>query len=166
MTQAPEIHRIDPAEFRHVLGHFATGVVAVTAVDPGTGRPTGLAANSFTSVSLDPPLVAFCVAHTSSTWPQIRVAGTFAVNVLAAEQEHVCRQLAVKGGDKFAGLSWEPSPGGAPMLNESVAWLEADIAAEHPAGDHTIVVANVRHLLAASRAPLLFFRGSYSWLPG
>ncbi|MFC5950453.1 flavin reductase family protein [Pseudonocardia lutea] len=159
-------HELNPADFRAVLGHFATGVVAITAVDPATGRPTGLAANSFTSVSLDPPLVAFCVAHTSSTWPLLKAAGTFVVNVLAAEQEHVCRQLAVKGGDKFAGLEWEPSPGGAPILAEGLAWLEADVAAEHPAGDHTIVVANVRHIYASERTPLLFFRGAYGGISG
>ena len=150
--------------FREVLGHFATGVVAITAVDPATGRPAGLVANSFTSVSLDPPLVAFCVAHTSTSWPLIRAAGRYAVNVLAEDQEHVGRRLAVSGGDKFAGLTWSPSPGGAPVLADSLAWLEAVPHAEHPAGDHVIVVSEVHELGTADRSPLLFYRGGYGRL--
>jgi len=155
---------VPPARFREVLGHFATGVVAITAVDPASGRPVGIAANSFTSVSLQPPLVAFCVAHTSTSWPLIRAAGRYVVNVLAEDQEHVGRQLAVPGGDKFAGLSWSPSPGGAPVLADALAWIEAVPEAEHPAGDHVIVVSAVHHLGAAERNPLLFYRGAYSRL--
>lgn len=161
MTATSDLHELDPAEFRSVLGHFATGVVAISAIDPRTGRPTGLAANSFTSVSLRPPLVAFCVAHTSSTWPALKAAGRYVINVLSADQEGVCRQLAVKGGDKFAGVSWSPSPGGAPVIDDALAWLEADLDAEHAAGDHVIVVSRVRHIFAAPRTPLLFFRGGY-----
>jgi 3-hydroxy-9,10-secoandrosta-1,3,5(10)-triene-9,17-dione monooxygenase reductase component len=152
----------DSARFRAVLGHFATGVVAITAVDPTTGEPTGLAANAFTSVSLDPPLVAFCVAHTSSTWPKLRTAGLIGVNMLTSEQLDVCRQLASKGGEKFRGLRWAPSPGGAPMLEEALAWIECEIDTEHEAGDHVIVVCRVRHLgNRPTQAPLLFFRGGY-----
>src|SRR5690606_32610539 len=136
----------DPALMRTVLGHFATGVVAITGIDPRTAAPTGLAANSFTSVSLDPPLIAFCVAATSTSWPRVRAAGTYAVNVLSESQESVCRRLAARGEDKFRGLSWQPSPAGAPILADSLAWIEAELEAEHPAGDHTIVVSRVRHL--------------------
>lgn len=152
----------DSTRFRRVLGHFATGVVAITAVDPDTGQPTGLAANAFTSVSLDPPLIAFCVAHTSSTWPKLRAAGLLGVNVLAADQLAVCRQLATKGAEKFRDLRWAPSPAGAPLLEEALAWIECEIQAEHPAGDHVIVVCRVRQLgHRTGQAPLLFFRGGY-----
>ncbi|MFF2107101.1 flavin reductase family protein [Rhodococcus koreensis] len=155
---------VDPSTMRTVLGHFATGVIAITALDPATGEGAGLAANSFTSVSLDPPLVAFCVAHTSSSWPAIKRAETFVVNILAEDQEHVGRQLAIKGGDKFAGLAWNPSPSGAPIVENAVAWIEAHVEAEHVAGDHVIVVSRVRHLYADGRSPLLFHKGKYGRL--
>ncbi|MEU1520989.1 flavin reductase family protein [Nocardia rhamnosiphila] len=167
-TDLPVHHQpatsIDPGEMRSVLGHFATGVVAVTAIDPDTGRGAGLAANSFTSVSLHPPLVAFCVAHTSSSWPSIKRAGNFVINILAEDQEHICRQMSVKGGDKFAGLDWTPSPSGAPVLTNALAWIDATVETEHAAGDHVIVVSEVRHLRANTRDPLLFYRGRYSRL--
>ncbi|MGW3468398.1 flavin reductase family protein [Saccharopolyspora sp. NPDC000995] len=160
---ATAAEQIDAARYRRVLGHFATGVVAITAIDPGTGLPTGLAANSFTSVSIDPPLVAFCVAHTSSSWPRVRSAGRYCINVLAQNQEGVSRQFAVKGGDKFAGLSWHPSPHSAPVLADAAAWLDARPVAEHHAGDHLIVVSAIDHLEApaADAAPLLFYKGQY-----
>ncbi|MGW7691341.1 flavin reductase family protein [Streptomyces asiaticus] len=163
-TDSPSLgpsEALDSATFRTVLGHFATGVVAITAIDPETGIPTGLAANSFTSVSLDPPLVGFCVAHTSTSWPRVRTAQRYCVNILAEHQEEVCRQLSRKGAEKFRDVGWAPSPGGAPVLDEAVAWLEVTTEDEHLAGDHVIVVARVRHLAAEDRSPLLFFRGGY-----
>ncbi|WP_433253886.1 flavin reductase family protein [Streptosporangium sp. CA-135522] len=153
---------VDGKWFRSVLGHFATGVVAITAVDPDSGEPCGLAANSFTSVSLDPPLVAFCVAHTSTSWPRLRAAKTQTVSVLAEHQEQVCAALAGRGGDKFAGLEWTESPGGNPVIADALAWIDCSVEAEHPAGDHVIVVARVHQLgLQGDGGPLLFFRGGY-----
>ncbi|MFC4564716.1 flavin reductase family protein [Nocardiopsis mangrovi] len=157
---------IDPRRFRDLLGRFATGVVAVTGYDPATGRPAGLAANSFTSVSLDPPLVGFCVAHTSSSWPLLRRSPGLAVSILGADQEHVCRRLAAKGGDKFAGLETGWSPLGTPIVAGALAWLDCRVEAEHSAGDHAIVVARVRRLTpgdatGADPAPLVFYRGTY-----
>ncbi|MEU6882668.1 flavin reductase family protein [Streptomyces sp. NPDC046712] len=147
---------------RSVLGRFATGVVAVAARDPRTGERAGLAANSFCSVSLDPPLVSFCVAHTSSSWPRIRAAGQFGISILGAGQREAATRLAVRGGDKFAGLPWSASPGGAPVLDGALAWLECAIEAEHRAGDHVIVVARVLRLDASQDGePLLFFRGEF-----
>ncbi|WP_280218217.1 flavin reductase family protein [Nocardia neocaledoniensis] len=160
-TAATDLPELDPVLMRTVLGHFATGVVAITGIDPEIGGPTGLAANSFTSVSLDPPLIAFCVAATSTSWPRVRAAGHYAVNILSAVQEPVCRQLAARGAEKFRGIDWQPSPAGAPILTDSLAWIEAELDAEHPAGDHTIVVSRVRHLYASDLAPLIFFRGGY-----
>ncbi|TMR91499.1 flavin reductase family protein [Nonomuraea basaltis] len=153
---------LDSRRFRQVLGRFATGVVAITALDPQDGRPCGLAANSFTSVSLNPPLVAFCVAHTSTSWPRVRDAKVVTVNVLAEHQQQVCAQMATKGGDKFAGLEWTVSPGGAPVLEGALAWIDCAVEAEHPAGDHMIVVARVLQLdTHAEGGPLVFFRGGY-----
>lgn len=156
---------IDAARFRSVLGRFATGVVAVTAVDPRTGSPTGLAVNSFTSVSLDPPLVSFCVAHTSGTWPRLRAADRLCVNILGEPQLDVCRRLASRGVDKFAGIDWTESPGGAPLIDGALGWLECSIEQEHVAGDHVIVVARVHDLgKHHDDGPLLFYRGAYGRL--
>lgn len=153
---------IDGLRFRSVLGRFATGVVAITGIDPESGRPTGLAANSFTSVSLDPPLVAFCVAHTSSTWPRLKLAERLCINILSEQQEAVCRQLAIKGGDKFADIEWTTSPGGGPVLREALAWIECTVEDAHMAGDHLIVVARVHRLdVHHDGDPLLFYQGTY-----
>ncbi|MFF4773441.1 flavin reductase family protein [Microtetraspora fusca] len=152
----------DSKHFRNVLGRFATGVVAVTAIDEATGEPCGLAANSFASVSLDPPLVAFCVAHTSTSWPRVKATGRLCVNVLAETQREVCDRLAARGGDKFAGLSWSLSPAGGPVFDGTLAWLDCTIETEHPAGDHVIVVARVHGLDKHEDGnPLVFFRGDY-----
>ncbi|MGI5168273.1 flavin reductase family protein [Spirillospora sp. CA-253888] len=158
---------IDAARFRSVLGRFATGVVAITGIDPGSARPTGLAANSFTSVSLDPPLVAFCVAHTSSTWPLLQKAGRLCINILSEPQIEVCKRLAIKGGDKFADISWSGSPGGSPVIEGALAWIEVSVEQEHVAGDHVIVVARVHDLDKHHEGePLLFYKGGYGRFDG
>ncbi len=157
-------HPINPARLRSVLGHFPSGVAAITALD-GDGRPVGMAVSSFTSVSLSPPLVAFLPAKTSSTFPRIAERGTFCVNVLAADQEDVCRALATPGGDKFAGLSWRPGPHGDPVLDGVAAWIACTIQSVHDAGDHHIVLGRVDDLAAdTAAAPLLFFRSRYHHL--
>ncbi|MEU0990961.1 flavin reductase family protein [Streptomyces sp. NPDC005953] len=147
---------------RSVLGRFATGVIAVAAQDPVSGQRSGLAANSFSSVSLDPPLVSFCVAHTSTSWPALRSAGLLGISILRADQREAAARLAQRGGDKFRDLPWDRSPGGAPVLAGALAWLECAIEAEHPAGDHVIVVCRVLTLDASGEGePLLFFRGAF-----
>lgn len=158
MAAAPAV---DARTMRDVLGHFATGVVAITALDADGSTPVGLAANSFTSVSLEPPLVAFCVALTSTSWPRVRPADRFAINVLSDGQADVSRRLAMRGPHKFDGIDWTPSPSGAPVIDNCLAWMEAELYAEHVAGDHTIVVARLHHLHANDLEPLLFFRGRY-----
>ncbi|HEX2312223.1 MAG TPA: flavin reductase family protein [Thermomonospora sp.] len=155
---------VDPAAFRSVLGHFATGVAAVTGLDGGV--PVGLVVNSFTSVSLDPPLVSFCVAHTSASWPRLRRGGGHCVCFLAAGQREQVRRLASSGGAKFRDVAWFPSPAGLPILDGALAWLECVVEAEHPAGDHVIVVARVHHLDRLGDGddaadPLVFYRGGY-----
>jgi flavin reductase (DIM6/NTAB) family NADH-FMN oxidoreductase RutF len=156
------VSTVDGVRLRSVLGRFATGVVAITAIDRETSKPTGLAANSFTSVSLDPPLVAFCVAHTSSTWPRLRVADRICINILSESQLNVCRRLSMKGGDKFSSIDWTTSPGGSPVIEKTLAWIECSLESEYPAGDHVIVVARVHHFdKHHGGEPLLFYQGSY-----
>jgi 3-hydroxy-9,10-secoandrosta-1,3,5(10)-triene-9,17-dione monooxygenase reductase component len=151
--------QIDTTHFREVLAHLPTGVTVITA--HGEDGPVGMAANSVTSVSLDPPLILFCPAKTSSTWPTIRAAGAFCVNVMAGHHEEVTRQFATKEADRFAGVDFANRPTG-PALDDAVAWIECTIQREHDAGDHTIVVARVVAIEAApSGEPLVFFRGSY-----
>jgi len=161
------VTNIDSMRFRSILGRFAPGVVAITALDPESGVPTGLAANAFTSVSLDPPLVGFCVAHTSSTWPKLRGADRQCINILSEPQTEVCLQLAAKGGDKFAGLEWTTSPSGSPVLDGALAWIECSVEAEYAAGDHVIVVARVHHLdKHHDGEPLVFYKGGYGRFDG
>ena len=152
---------IDGDTFRQVLGHFATGVTVITAA--GSDGPVGLAVNSFTSVSLDPPLVAFCAARSSSTWPSIQEAGHFCVNIIAEDQEDVCRVFASKGADRFTTVGWRKAThSGAPVLEQELAWIDCEIDAEHDAGDHIIVVGRVQEVgVERDGKPLVFFRGGY-----
>lgn len=153
--------QFDSKRFRQVLGHYPTGVTVVTAVD-ADGRPVGMAVGSFTSVSLDPPLVAFLPDKSSTSFPRIRNASSFCVNVLSAEQEHVCRAFAAKGQDKFQGLSWRAAGSGAPILDGVVAWIDCGFEAIYESGDHFIVIGKVRELDVANHGmPLLFFQGGY-----
>jgi flavin reductase (DIM6/NTAB) family NADH-FMN oxidoreductase RutF len=148
---------------REVLGHFASGVTVVTAVtDDG---PIGFTCQSFSSLSLEPPLVAFAPARTSGTWPRLREIGRFCVNVLAEGQDDVSQNFARRGGDRFDGVPWTPSAQGSPVLDDIVAWIDGELWAEYDGGDHTIVVARVVDLGAhPDRRPLLFHRGSYGLL--
>jgi flavin reductase (DIM6/NTAB) family NADH-FMN oxidoreductase RutF len=153
--------RIDPDRFRRVLGSYPTGVTVITAVDRD-GRPAGMAVGSFTSVSLDPPLVAFLPARSSTSFPRIRTATSFCVNVLAADQEDLCRVFAGRGGDKFAGVSWSATGSGAPRLAGVAAWIDCDFESVTDAGDHYLVLGRVRELDAhGERLPLVFFQGGY-----
>jgi flavin reductase (DIM6/NTAB) family NADH-FMN oxidoreductase RutF len=158
---------IDPALFRETLGHYPTGVAVVTAV-AGEGPPMGMVVGTFSSVSLDPPLIAFFPASSSSSFKQLRTARAFAVNVLAADQEALCRQFAVSGADKYDGVRWRPGPLGSPVLEGAVSWIECTFEQIREAGDHYIVLGRV-HDLAVERStlPLLFFQGGYGqFAPG
>ncbi|HEX7095401.1 MAG TPA: flavin reductase family protein [Acidimicrobiales bacterium] len=151
----------DDAKFRQVLGHFPTGVTVITALHEGV--PVGLAVGSFASLSLNPPLVLFCPGNQSSSWPKIREAGSFCVNVLSANQEHVCRVFATKEPDKFANIGWQPTAvTGSPCIDGVIAWIDCDIENIYPGGDHDIVVGRVRDLDAKDEhGPLVFYRGGY-----
>jgi 3-hydroxy-9,10-secoandrosta-1,3,5(10)-triene-9,17-dione monooxygenase reductase component len=160
---AEQVFRPDAGEFRAVLGQFATGVTIITAVDEG--EPVGVAANSFTSVSLDPPLVLFCVARSSSTWPRIEHARKFAVNILGEHQEELSGLFATKGADRFGQTDWHLGVGGSPVLHDTLAYLDCEFWNEYDGGDHIIVVGRVLDLgLQREGSPLLFFRGKYGRL--
>jgi flavin reductase (DIM6/NTAB) family NADH-FMN oxidoreductase RutF len=159
-----EVTLDDPAVFRRILGHFATGIVVVTAFGK---HPVGMTCQSFSSLSLEPPLVLFSPARTSTTWPIIREIGTFAVNILAVEQQPLCRAFAVSGSDKFAGVDWSPGVTGAPLLAGALAHLECALYQVLPGGDHDIVLARpIAVGEAKARSPLLFFQSRYGTFDG
>lgn len=151
---------IDPSKFRHVLGHFPTGVTVVAA-DPGDA-PVGMAVGSFTSVSLDPPLVAFLPAKTASAWPGIEAAGHFCVNVLGEDQADVSGLFSSKVEDRFASVDWSPGATGAPVIDGCLAWIDCEIETVYEGGDHWVVLGRVVGMDASGDGgPLLFFRGGY-----
>jgi 3-hydroxy-9,10-secoandrosta-1,3,5(10)-triene-9,17-dione monooxygenase reductase component len=145
--------------FRQVLGHYPTGVTVVTAVDD-TGQPAGMAVGSFTSMSLKPPLVAFLPDKSSTSFPRIKAAESFCVNILSDVQHDLCHRFARSGGDKFTGLEWTKSPSGAPVLAGVAAWIDCSFDSVVDAGDHYLVVGRVLNLAhAVGSKPLLFVRG-------
>ena len=151
----------DAHRFREVLGHYPTGVALVSAVTQ-EGRPIGMIVGSFTSVSLDPPLVAYLPMVTSRSFEVMRRSRTFVVNVLAAQQEDLCRRFAAPGDDKWEHVEWRPSPSGAPVLDGAVAWIECTTHSISEAGDHYVVLGQVEHLeVQDPGSPLLFFQGGY-----
>ena len=153
---------IDETAFRRVLSHFASGVVVVTReTDAG---PSGLTCQSFSSLSLDPPLVLLAPARTSTTWPRIAATGRFAVNVLGEGQEDLSARFAVSGGDKFTGQAWHRGRLGLPLLDAAIAGIECDLESVHDGGDHLIVVGRVRALAASGvedASPLVYYRSTY-----
>jgi flavin reductase (DIM6/NTAB) family NADH-FMN oxidoreductase RutF len=152
--------RLRPEELRRVFGAFPTGVTAVAALVDGV--PVGLAASSFTSVSLDPPLVSVCVAHSSTTWPVLRDRATIGVSVLGVHQEAVCRQLAARDGDRFTGLGWRATPDGAVLIDGASAWFGCRVEQHIRAGDHDIVLLRVHELdTDHTVAPLVFHAGQF-----
>ena len=151
---------IDSGVFRNVLGHYPTGVTAVTAVNEG--KPIGMAIGSFTSVSLEPPLVAFLPGKESGSWKEIREAGSFCVNVMGQDQMEVCGVMASRAEDKFADVEWSPAGSGSPIISGSIAYIDCDIEMIHDGGDHDIVIGRVLKLeVMDSKSPLVFFQGNY-----
>ena len=149
----------DTAEFRTVLGHFASGIVIITGTD-GTS-PVGFTCQSFFSLSLDPPLVALAPAKSSTSWPRVSRTTSICVNLLSADQEALARSFAQSGGDKFMGVGWTAARNGAPRIVGALAWIDCDIEHVHEAGDHWLVVARVVALETSSGSPLLFYRGGF-----
>jgi 3-hydroxy-9,10-secoandrosta-1,3,5(10)-triene-9,17-dione monooxygenase reductase component len=150
----------DAGTFRTALGRFVSGVAFVTAAPDG--EPAGLIVNSLASVSLEPPLVSFCPARSSLTWSRMRRTGRFGVNVLARHHEAFAVRATPPEADRFADLDWDPGIGGVPLLSDALATLDCEAVAEHPAGDHWIVVGRVEKLrISEVRDPLVFFAGAF-----
>ena len=154
-------------QFRDVLGLFCSGVTVVTSVSEG--QPVGMTCQSFSSVSLDPPLIMFSPAKTSRAWPLIRRAGYFCVNILAADQADLSNGMATKGEEKFAGVGWTTATTGAPVIEGVLGYIDCTVQQVVEAGDHYIVVGLVKELSfgdkhgdATKVDPLLFFQGKYT----
>lgn len=150
----------DTGRFREVLGHFASGVTVVTAMDGA--EPVGFTCQSFGSLSLEPPLVMLAPGKSSTSWPRIAKVGEFCVNILAEGQEAVARDFALSGGDKFASVRWRSARNGAPLLDGVLAWVGCRFVEAHDAGDHELVVGLVEDMGVHTRGrPLLFYRSGF-----
>jgi 3-hydroxy-9,10-secoandrosta-1,3,5(10)-triene-9,17-dione monooxygenase reductase component len=150
---------LDQARFREVLGHFATGVTIVTALEEGV--PVGFSCQSFAALSLDPPMVILAPAKSSTSWPRIAKAGAFCVNILGEHQEAVCRAFAISGGDKFDGVTWTEGVTGSPRIDGSLATVECTLGQIFEGGDHELVTGHVVAMDVGDGGPLLFYRGGF-----
>ena len=153
---------IEPLSYRQALGHYASGITVITSLIDV--ELIGFTCQSFYSVSMDPPLVSFSVMASSASYPRIRQAGRFLVNILSDEQIHISNQFALRGTDKWRGVEWQASPLGNPIITGCLHWLDCEIHAVHPAGDHLIVIGEVKALdlqEATCSQPLLYYKGQY-----
>lgn len=156
---------IDTRALRDNLGSYASGIAVIASHDGK--EPFGFTCQSFHSVSLNPPLISFGVMKTSSSYPRIQETRTFSVNVLAKTQQGISAQLARRGGDKWAGIAWDMTPGSNPAIAGTLMWLDCDLFAEHEAGDHYIVIGRVSGMSPRGwhdGEPLLYFKGQYRHL--
>ncbi|MGU3498294.1 flavin reductase family protein [Mycobacterium sp. C31M] len=150
---------LSPASLREAFGHFPTGVIAIAAeVD---GVKVGLAASTFVPVSLDPPLVSFCVQNSSETWPKLKGLPSLGISVLGESHDAAARTLAAKTGDRFAGLETHSKDSGAVFVHGTSVWLESTITQEVLAGDHTIVVLQVSEIVVHDVPPIVFHRSTF-----
>ncbi len=154
---------VDSAEFRQLMGRFATGVVVLTA-NRADGQPVGMTANSLASVSLEPPLVLLCIDHAATIYATITTTDRFVVNVLSAHQEAISRRFAGQVDDRFDGIGYRLSEAGLVLLDDALAHIECERWARHEAGDHTIIVGRVVAGGAREGRPLLYYRGGYAAL--
>ena len=156
----PERSPLSPAALREAFSHFPSGVIAIAAEVGGTR--VGLAASTFAPVSLNPPLVSFCVQNTSETWPRMRGVPTLGISVLGEAHDAAARTLAAKTGDRFAGLETVSSDAGAVFVKDTSVWLETVIEQEVPAGDHTIVIMRIHDVTVHDEvAPIVFHRSGF-----
>jgi flavin reductase ActVB len=156
---------VDSAEFKSALSHWGSGVTVITARDEA-GAPVGLTASSFSSLSLDPPLVLFCLGLDSTNVIAFQAAREFAVHILAADQQALSNRFASRGGDKFAGQEHAAGRLGTPVLPGCLAVLECRMHQQVPVGDHIIVVGSVEHVTVRDGDPLIYFRGGYRQVAG
>lgn len=151
---------IDQAEFRRVMGHFASGVTVVTVCREGTCH--GITVSSFCSLSLEPPLVLICIDRRYSSHEKIQQSEVFAINILAEDGEWLSRHFASREADKFAKVGYRTGESGAPLLNDALASIECRLVEQLPGGDHTIFVGEVLAMAAQdNKRPLLYFRSGY-----
>jgi flavin reductase (DIM6/NTAB) family NADH-FMN oxidoreductase RutF len=155
---------IESQELRRVMGHFATGVTVITTKDQ-SGKPNGLTANAFMSLSLNPPLVVISVDKGATCYACFELQNAFTVNFLSEDQEEISRLFATKGADKFADLKWHAGRNGAAIIDGALGHVECTISECHDGGDHTIVVGEIVNASATGERPLLFFKGKYQRLP-
>jgi flavin reductase (DIM6/NTAB) family NADH-FMN oxidoreductase RutF len=153
---------VDPRSFRKTLGCFATGVTVVTALNPADRKPVGVTVSAFSSLSLDPPLVLFCLGVQTSTLDAFRGFGHFGVNVLSEDQRDLSIRFASRSEDKWAGVPWEAWESGVPILKDCLANLECSLVGTQDGGDHLIIIGRVERLKhREGGSPLLYFRGAY-----
>jgi 3-hydroxy-9,10-secoandrosta-1,3,5(10)-triene-9,17-dione monooxygenase reductase component len=153
---------INDHEFRATLGQFATGLTVVAALDEN-GEPAGLTCQSFSALSLDPKLVLVCIRRASSSWWRIERTGRFAVSILAEDQRDISAILGSSRPDKFRAVPWHPSARGGVHVDGALATIDCQISTVYEAGDHQLIIGEVRDLAVGARgAPLLFFRGNYA----
>ncbi|MFG6447616.1 flavin reductase family protein [Roseateles sp. BYS180W] len=158
---SPVTDPADPQQFRAALGLFATGVTIVTAIATD-GRPVGLTANSFNSVSLAPPLVLWSLSRGAASMAVFSTAAHYAIHILAAEQMALAQRFATRGADRFAGLAWHPGAGGVPLLEGCAAVFECAQRSQHEEGDHVIFVGEVQRCTRREEAqPLIYHGGRY-----
>lgn len=162
MPQLP-LPMIDPALFRSVLGRFASGVTVVTARDEA-GEDHGMTVSAFCSVSLDPLLILICVEQSTVLHGVLANATQLAVNILSAEQESISRRFSEQMDDRFEGIGYTRGLTGSAILDGALGYLECDIVARYPAGDHTIHLGQVIAAAAQPGSPLLYYRGGYAQL--
>jgi flavin reductase (DIM6/NTAB) family NADH-FMN oxidoreductase RutF len=158
--RAQEAARFDPRDFRRAMGQYATGVTVVTSRDRD-GRKIGMTANSFTSVSLDPPLVLWCPGKNMPSLADFTAASHFAINILASDQHHLSRQFATPAEDKFAGVPVTDGVAGVPLIEGAVAWFQCRTVTRYDAGDHVIFLGEVERYDAPGGQPLVFHSGYY-----
>jgi len=153
---------LDVSHFKEVLGHYATGLVIVSATTPE--GPAGFTCQSFGSLSLEPAMVTFAASSAGNSWSLVREIATVGISVLAADQEPLARRFATSGVDKFDGVAWENGPGGAPLLGGALAHIEGTLSSISTHGDHDVAVVAVSFALARSGHPLIYFRGGFTEL--
>jgi flavin reductase (DIM6/NTAB) family NADH-FMN oxidoreductase RutF len=151
----------DQREFRNALGRFATGIAVITTIGPG-GKAEGMTANSFGALSLDPPLVHWCIGKSTITHDTFCQCSHFAINVLRADQRHLSNQFATPAADKFSAVEWKSGIGGVPLILNPLALFECRNKAQHECGDHTILVGAVEKFSYGEGHPLLFSAGKYA----
>ena len=160
--KVPTVSSLDIANYKEVVGHYATGVVVVTAHT--SEGPAGFTCQTFGSLSLEPILVSVTARSNSNSWPKVREVGVVGINILSSEQEALARVFATSGIDKFDGVGWTRGPNGTPLLSGALAHLEGRIVAESTYGDHDIAVVEIDYVLSHAGAPLVYYRGGFGFL--